>query len=65
MTSFGSDFFVPPNTINFMTVFNDFEAKLRDNWAVLAVLCLMYFLYMVGMVFARHKDKRDIIKVLE
>ncbi|XP_062619009.1 polycystin-1-related protein-like [Saccostrea cucullata] len=62
LTSFGSDFFVPPNTINFMTVFNDFESKLRDNWAVLAVLCLMYFLYTVGLFWARYKDKRDVIK---
>lgn len=46
-----------------MTVFNDFEAKLRDNWAVLAVLCFMYLMYMIGLIWARFKDKRDVIKV--
>lgn len=46
-----------------MTVFNDFEAKLRDNWAVLAVLCFMYLMYMIGLIWARFKDKRDVVKV--
>ncbi|XP_076075764.1 polycystin-1-like protein 2 [Mytilus galloprovincialis] len=62
LTSFGVDFFVPPNEIDFKSVFNNLDQKLKDNWAVLATLCGFVFFYIVGVIWTRYQDKKDIIK---
>jgi hypothetical protein len=59
-----NDFFVPPNEIDFQTVFNNLDQKLKDNWAVLSTLCGFLFLYFLGLIWTRHQDKKDIIKVI-
>jgi hypothetical protein len=64
LTSFGVDFFVPPNEIDFQTVFNNLDQKIKDNWAVLSTLCGFLFLYFLGLIWTRHQDKKDIIKVI-
>ncbi|KAK3612419.1 hypothetical protein CHS0354_032020 [Potamilus streckersoni] len=60
LTSFGAEFFVPPNTINFKTVFSNLDQKIRDNYAVLTMLCVIIFLYIIGLIYTRHKDRQDI-----
>ncbi|XP_050394123.2 polycystic kidney disease protein 1-like 2 isoform X2 [Patella vulgata] len=62
LTSFGSGIFVPPNQISFNTVFNNLGAKLADNNAVLITLCVIIFLYFVGTIWARRKDRQDVEK---
>ncbi|XP_052783774.1 polycystic kidney disease protein 1-like 2 [Mya arenaria] len=62
LTSFGSEFYVPPNHINFERVFSTMESDLRDNHAVLALLCTVTVLYVVGVVWAWRQDKKDIQK---
>ncbi|XP_053393414.1 polycystin-1-like [Mercenaria mercenaria] len=62
LTSFGSEFFVPPNRINFETVFVNMEDNLRDNHAVLAMLCTVIVLYVVGIIWAWRQDKKDLQK---
>ncbi|XP_021359195.1 uncharacterized protein LOC110454143 [Mizuhopecten yessoensis] len=62
LTSFGADFYTPPNKINFNTVFDNLGAKIADNWAVLATLVAIFVLFFILAVWARHKDKLDIVK---
>ncbi|XP_068248147.1 uncharacterized protein [Palaemon carinicauda] len=62
LTSFGSDFFVPPNTIDFGSVYNDLGAKLKDNFAVLVTICVILALYILVGIWARYKDKQDVKK---
>ncbi|XP_060067155.1 uncharacterized protein LOC132547415 [Ylistrum balloti] len=62
LTSFGADFYTPPNKINFNTVFDNLGAKIADNWAVLATLCSIFVLFFILAIWARHKDKLDIVK---
>ncbi|ESP04057.1 hypothetical protein LOTGIDRAFT_109826, partial [Lottia gigantea] len=62
LTSFASGVFVPPNQINFDTVFDDLGAKLLDNNAVLITISCMIFVYLVASVWARRKDKQDVEK---
>ncbi|XP_070577746.1 uncharacterized protein [Ptychodera flava] len=61
LTSFASDFFVPPNTIDFDTVFAKF-ANLKDNLSVFLTVFLILALYVPIMVWARWMDKKDIEK---
>ena len=63
LTSFGSDFFVPPNTIDFSSAYSNLGAKLKDNFGVLLTLCLMLGIYFALCIFARYKDKKDVAKV--
>ncbi|XP_067671591.1 polycystin-1-like [Haliotis asinina] len=60
LTAFASGVFTPPNSINFNTVFNNLGTKLLDNNAVLITLCVIFFLYIVCVIWARRKDKRDV-----
>eukprot|EP00106_Octopus_bimaculoides_P013343 XP_014780785.1 PREDICTED: polycystic kidney disease protein 1-like 2 [Octopus bimaculoides] len=62
LTSFGTDFFVPVNKINFDTVFLNLDEKLKDNFAVLAMLCSVFSLYFMLIIWARRQDKRDLLK---
>ncbi|CAF0819785.1 unnamed protein product, partial [Didymodactylos carnosus] len=61
LTTFGSDFYVPPNTINFKTVWANFK-KLHENAAVFVTVIGILGLYIIAAIWARKKDKKDIIK---
>ncbi|XP_047736408.1 polycystic kidney disease protein 1-like 2 [Hyalella azteca] len=62
LTSFGSDFFVPPNTIDFSAAFSDLGGKLADNYAVLLTICILLGAYVILGVWARYKDRQDVKK---
>ena len=60
LSAFGGDFFVPPNKIDFKTVFSKFQGIGKDNnFNVLTTVCTLLSLYIICLVFARHADKRD------
>ncbi|CAH1794576.1 unnamed protein product [Owenia fusiformis] len=61
LTNFGGDFVVPPNSIDFSTVFAKF-AKLGENAAVFSVVISVLGLYFIALVWCRRKDKQDLIK---
>ncbi|XP_066282651.1 polycystin-1-like protein 2 [Branchiostoma lanceolatum] len=61
LTAFGSDFIVPPNSIDFSTVFAKF-ANLSDNAAVFSTVIVMFGIYFIIVVFVFKADKRDRIK---
>ena len=63
LTSFGSQFFVPPNTIDFASVYADVAGALEDNFAVLVSLCVLGGAYLLLVVWARIMDSRDVRKV--
>ena len=48
----------------FSSVFDDFGAKIADNWIVLATMLALLGAYVAGMVYAAKKDKDDKIKVM-
>lgn len=63
LTSFGGNFFVAPNPIDFNKVmqrFTDFDAK---NFVVFIVVFGIFGLYVFALVFARRADRRDEVKV--
>ena len=64
LSSFGGDFFVAPNPIDFDTVLNEFS-RLGEtgNFVVLATVCSVFGVYIVGLVLARRADKKDTDKV--
>ena len=64
LTSFGGDFFVAPNNVEFEKVWVEF-GRLGEsgNYAVLATVCCMLGLYIVGLIFARRTDMNDVRKV--
>nr|KAG5695087.1 hypothetical protein BaRGS_015063 [Batillaria attramentaria] len=62
LTSFGAGVFVAPNQIHFDTVFNDLGAKIADNYAVIITLGVVYFFYIIGMIWARRMDRKDVEK---
>ena len=59
--TFANSFYVAPNTIDFATVFLKFSPQ--DQAAVLAIFCIVIVLYIVLMIWGRHQDKKDIVKV--
>ncbi|XP_066291033.1 polycystin-1-like protein 2 [Branchiostoma lanceolatum] len=61
LTSFGSDFVVPPNTIDFSTVFSKF-ASLSDNAPVFSTVLSIIGLYFIVVGLARRADRKDIVK---
>ncbi|CAF3946958.1 unnamed protein product [Adineta steineri] len=61
LTTFGSDFYVPPNTIDFSTVFSKFKT-LHENAAVFSTVLIIFGLYIIAAVWARRKDRQDLIK---
>ena len=62
LTTFGSDFYVPPNTIDFSTVFLKFK-NLNENAAVFSTVMVIFGIYVIAAIWARRKDKQDLIKV--
>ena len=64
VSTYASGFKMPTvNAINFRTVFDDLSAKLADNPAVLSTVLVILFIYVLGLVWARRMDKKDIEKV--
>ncbi|CAF0958355.1 unnamed protein product [Adineta ricciae] len=61
LTTFGSDFYVPPNTIDFKTVFTKFK-KLHENAAVFSTVIVIFVIYIIAAIWSRRKDKRDLVK---
>ncbi|CAH1264358.1 PKD1L3 [Branchiostoma lanceolatum] len=61
LTSFGSDFMVPPNSIDFSTVFAKF-ANLSDNAAVFSTVIVMFGIYFIIIYFLYKADKLDRLK---
>ncbi|XP_033748129.1 polycystic kidney disease protein 1-like 2 [Pecten maximus] len=61
--TFGSNVFViPPDVINFDTLFVDFASKLEDTPYVLAVNVGCLSLMVVLMIFLRYFDSKDLLK---
>lgn len=61
LTSFGGDFAVPPNTIDFSNVWAKFD--LTSNAAVFSTVIALIGLYIIGIIWAQHMDKKDLLKV--
>jgi len=62
MTNFGGDVFVPPNSINFDTVFTKFN-NIGDNWVVLTTVIGLIVAYYMGAMVCRKLDHMDLVKV--
>lgn len=62
LSDFASSFFVPPNSIDFSTVFTKFK-NLGDNAAVFSTCFALFGVYLILLVWLRRKDKQDVIKV--
>ena len=53
-----------PNPIDFNTVFVEFgELENSGNVMVLITVCSCFILYIIGLILARHADRRDRMKV--
>ncbi|XP_070569906.1 polycystin-1-like protein 2 [Ptychodera flava] len=61
LTSFGSDFIVAPNSIDFSTVFSKF-GSLNENASVFATIFVILGLYIAAVVWARREDRKDVEK---
>ena len=55
--SFSTTFYVPPNTIDFGTVFSKFN--LKDNAAVFATVICLIVVYLLICIWAFKQDKKD------
>ena len=60
LTSFAGDFFVMPNAIDWSKISLD---NLFSNPTVFAVVMTIFGLYVIGMIWARRKDKEDLLTV--
>ncbi|XP_061167212.1 polycystin-1-like protein 2 [Saccostrea echinata] len=54
--TFSSSFYVPPNVINFLTVWGKFDAS---NAAVYGTLIAVFLVYIILLIVLRKQDKRD------
>ena len=61
LSAFGGRIFVAPNPIDFKKVFE--KSKPPKAFVVLAVVCVIFGVYFIGLVFARRADKKDRRKV--
>ncbi|KAL9957163.1 hypothetical protein ACROYT_G038767 [Oculina patagonica] len=59
LTTFGSNFFVPPNTINFKELS---VKKLLESPHALIAVCVILGLYFLCLIPARRADKNDALK---
>lgn len=64
LTSFGGDFVVPPNTIDFKNVWGNFS-NLSENAAVFSTVIVLLGLYVIILIWCRYQDKKDILKVIQ
>ena len=62
LTSFGGEMVVPPNTIDFKNVWAKFK-NLNENAAVFSTVVSLLGIYVILLIWARHMDKKDIVKV--
>ena len=60
---FSSDWVVPPNTIDFSTVFDNFGGKLLENIHVFLTITLVIVFYFILVIILRRYDKKDVEKV--
>ncbi|XP_031571405.1 polycystic kidney disease protein 1-like 2 isoform X3 [Actinia tenebrosa] len=66
LSSFGGDFFVAPNPIDFDQVWAGLTSiGETKNFVVLATLCTIFCLYIVTVVFARRADRNDKQKITQ
>jgi hypothetical protein len=64
MSSFGGDFFVAPNPIDFDQVWAGLTSiGQTKNFVVLATLCTLFCLYIITVILARRADRNDKQKV--
>lgn len=61
LTSFGSGFFVMPNTIDFSYVFAN--AGFADNVTIYMTVVVTMLAYVVLLIWARNEDKKDLEKI--
>lgn len=59
--TFSSSFYVPPNVINFLTVWGKFDAS---NASVYGTLIGVFFIYVVLVILLRKQDRKDSEKVM-
>ncbi|XP_013383336.2 uncharacterized protein LOC106153782 [Lingula anatina] len=57
--SFAAGLFIPPNTIDFDKVFANFSTLLAQSPHVLIVMCSLFVLYILLLIWARRKDIQD------
>ena len=62
LTWFGSNFFIPPNKLDIKEEIWKFK-HLEDYPALLATFCVTLGVYLLGLVWARRKDRTDVKKV--
>lgn len=60
--TFSTTFYVPPNMINFLTVFNKFDVT---NAFVYGPLIGMFVIYIIAAIFLRREDKKDLTRVCD
>ena len=60
--TFGNSFYVPPNSIDFSSVFLKFSPQ--NQAAVLSVLIIVIVIYILVVIWARRQDKKDLLKVI-
>ncbi|XP_041362675.1 uncharacterized protein LOC121378528 isoform X2 [Gigantopelta aegis] len=53
-------FFVPPNIIDFSTVFSRFDVA--GQAAVLSTLVVIFVLFVIAALFSRYKDSQDVLQ---
>ncbi|KAL5018661.1 hypothetical protein ScPMuIL_004383 [Solemya velum] len=58
--TFATTFYVPPNTIDFSTVFTKFD--IIENGAVFGIVVALILLYIILLFWARRKDIQDVRK---
>ncbi|KAL3211152.1 hypothetical protein MRX96_000836 [Rhipicephalus microplus] len=61
LTSFGSGFFVMPNTIDFSYVFAN--AGFADNVTIYMTVVVTMLVYIMLLIWARYEDKKDVEKL--
>ena len=62
LTWFGADLFIPPNKLDIKASIKKL-AELHKHPALLATFCTIIGLYILAMIWARRKDRKDITKV--
>ena len=59
--TFGTSFFLAPNTIDFSTVFLKFSPL--NQAAVISAILILFVIYIAVVVWARRRDRDDILMV--
>ena len=61
LTTFGTGFFAAPNSIDFDFITADFDYA--DNVTILMVILITIIIFLVTLIWAQLKDRKDIIDV--